>query len=119
MATSKGGISIEIDVPRFRNEMGEFERLTERRLKELTRDLTRKAFQTVKRLTPVRTGTARDGWKTQRLGQFRWLIFNNVSYIRFLEHGRSKEVRGVHMVRRTTGMLKRFLRELLPKIKRG
>jgi hypothetical protein len=74
-------------------------------------ELVIRLFNSIKELTPVKTGTARAGWQlviSNRAGIIFAQIFNNVLYILFLEFGSSRQApKG--MVRIS---LDRFTREL-------
>ncbi len=106
MAASKGDFVLKFDTVRFTRDMKQFERLTEKRLEKLTGGVAEKAFQSVRKLTPVgATGDARRSWRKTRRGAFKWLIFSDLPYIRRLEHGWSKQAGRGFMVRRTRKLM--------------
>ena len=64
------------------------------------RRIAQRAFNVIKKRTPVRTGTLRRGWELihQRVGGvIQSIARNEVEYVGFVEYGTSK-MEGAHMV---------------------
>lgn len=65
-----------------------------RELEQLVQKVSVELHQAVVEKTPVRSGRARAGWQTRRMGNLRVEERNQVPYIERLENNYSKQTRG-------------------------
>ncbi len=84
-------MEIETNITEFVGRIESFGELSEQRQKQLIQGTTFEARTFIFDTTPVKTGNARRNWHFEVVGDFLGRIWNNLPYIRRLEHGWSKQ----------------------------
>ena len=74
----------------FNIDLNNFASKLESESAETTRRIGEDLFVSIKDLTPVKTGRARDGWKNVSNREYT-TIFNEVEYVVYLEEGTSTQ----------------------------
>lgn len=60
---------------------------------QAVRSIATDVFKTIKRLTPVRSGRARRGWRLEKRSNAHYKVHNRVPYINRLDGGYSQQAR--------------------------
>ena len=84
-------MELETNIVEFAQQIEAFGELVESRQKLLIQGTTFEAHAFIFDKTPVKTGNARRNWHFEVASGFLGRVWNNLSYIRRLEHGWSKQ----------------------------
>lgn len=79
-------------------------------VEQMVRQISQDLFDTVKRLTPVRSGRAKRSWRLRKERKYSYEVSNRVPYIGRLDEGYSKQARGGITRPATTEVLNRARR---------
>lgn len=85
-----------------------------RDIHKVENEVSKDILKSVKDLTPVDTGKARNGWEIEE-SQNGALITNDVDYIEYLEYG-TKHQRAYAMVRLTMQNIDKFIKKAIIRV---
>jgi hypothetical protein len=77
---------------------------------QMVRQVSTDLLDTIKQITPVRSGRAKRGWRLRKQGKLNYEVANRVPYISRLDEGYSKQA--------PRGMTRPAIREVLNRARR-
>ena len=84
-------MELKTNVREWKSSIDKFANLSDERLQQLVQGTTLEAHNAIFTWTPVVTGETRKAWKFEVAGKYLGRVWNNLPWIRKLEHGSSKQ----------------------------